>query len=156
MIVAFIAGVVMTMLGLALLINGKAKLGSRKIKKAWAWRLGVFLLAFFPVILIERFFLNRYDPEEEEIDRIVVHGCVTGFWVFAALVMLKFAARKPTRPRPDTTAVAEGAEMIDPTAPFEQPAESELGFGAPLPTPEAAPPAKKRKGPAPQNPFDFQ
>lgn len=99
MFIFFVLGVVMALLGTSLLVMGRGRVGSREISKTWARRLGVFLVAFFPVILVERILLAKFDPNEE-IDAMLIHACLIGVWIIVSMLLLSMALRKPRRALP--------------------------------------------------------
>lgn len=153
MLAAFVAGIVMAMFGMTLLIQKGGRIGSRRIRKAWAFRLGVFLVSFFPVMVVERILLNKYDPDEEVVDRMIVHASLTALWVLLSLVLLFIAIKKPGRARRETTAESPAAldahALLEVPETFGEPGIAEMGI--------SEPPSKQpgKKKPAQRNPFDF-
>lgn len=148
MFIPFFLGVLMTLCGFALLVVGEARLGKRRIRKAWARRLGVFLVAFFPVILIERLLLKELDAEES-VDPLHVHLGLTGFWALSALVLFLKAIRRTPRPRVSVSLKTEAPAGLesDPYPPMD--------FSAPEPITPAKPSPGRKKKDTPPSPFDF-
>lgn len=137
MFAVFVLGVILAMLGLSLVVKGDTRVGKRRIHKAAARRFGVFLLCFFPFVLVERAILRQFDPDEE-IDPFLIHGIVAGVWLIVGLIWFLRIARRPERKRP-------------------QPSDGGGPTGPPFPDPIGMPPipasARRRQ---PDNPFDFK
>jgi hypothetical protein len=135
MFVAFFLGVILTILGLTLLLVGDVRLGRRRIKKASARKLGVFLVCFFPVVLIERVLLTKFDTDEQ-LDPLIVHCSLGGLWLLVGLIWILMIAKLPGRKKRPTE------ETIG------QPVGSDEG-------PWIAPPGAKDAGKGPRNPFEI-
>ncbi|MFO0966403.1 MAG: hypothetical protein U0793_12575 [Gemmataceae bacterium] len=139
MIAVFVVGLVGTMLGLTLLFKGEARFGKRRIRKRPARALGIFLVSFFPAILIGRMILRIFDPDEEEIDPVVIHCSLAGLWLLISFIwylkVVQVAGRKKATPA------------------ASEPAFDDASAGAgeqPWPAP-----ARRQRGRASENPFDF-
>lgn len=144
----FLLGVVMGMCGFALLIVKDPGLGKRKFRAPWARRLGIFLLAFFPVILLERYLLREFDPDEEA-DPLLVHLILTGIWALIGLVLMVVALRKVPKAQA-AVGKAPGAKPIPKLTSVPEPERQ--------PSSTKGPPRKKpvaQDQPPPPNPFDF-
>src|ERR1700730_14022370 len=109
----FVLGLILTMLGLTLLVKGEVRFGKRRIRKSAARALGIFLVSFFLAILIGRMILRMFDPDEEELDPLVLHCSLTGLWLLIAFIwflkVVQVAGKKRPKLSPDQGVGQEGA-----------------------------------------------
>src|SRR5262245_32771028 len=98
MVVIFILGVIMSIFGLTLLVKGETRLGRFRLSSVAARSLGLFLLAFFPIILTVRRLVERHDAEEH-LDAMGIHITLTGLWVLLATVWFFRARQRVPRER---------------------------------------------------------